>query len=80
MASQQLYSEETLKEAVRLVQEEGWSYGEAKNATGVPKTTIHTYFPHMLPLSMLLNLLENYHSSFVTLPTSPLGGVKSTGK
>ena len=25
-------------------QEEGWSYGEAQKATGVPKTTIHTYF------------------------------------
>ena len=42
MSSQQ-YSEETLQEAVRLVQEDGWSYGEAKLATGVPKTTIYNY-------------------------------------
>ena len=42
MSSQQ-YSEETLQEAVRLVQEEGWSYGEAQKATGVPKTTIYNY-------------------------------------
>ena len=37
------YSEETLKEAVRLVKEEGWSYGEATRATGVPKSTIFNY-------------------------------------
>ena len=37
------YSEETLKEAVRLVQEDGWSYGEAMKSTGVPKTTIYSY-------------------------------------
>ena len=43
MASQQQYSEETLKEAVRLVQEEGWSYDKAQKATGVPKTTIYNY-------------------------------------
>ena len=40
MSSQQ-YSEETLQEAVKLVQEE--SYGEAQKATGVPKTTIYNY-------------------------------------
>ena len=34
------YSEETLQEAVRLVQEEGFSYGEAFKATQIPKTTI----------------------------------------
>ena len=37
------YSEETLKEAVRLVQEDGWSYGEAMKSIGVPKTTIYSY-------------------------------------
>ena len=37
------YSEETLKEAVRLVTEEGWSYREAVKVTGVPKTTIFAY-------------------------------------
>ena len=26
-----------------MVQEEGWSYGEAQKATGVPKTTIYNY-------------------------------------
>ena len=31
------YSEETLKEAVRLVQDEGHSYGEAMQMTGIPK-------------------------------------------
>ena len=43
MSKPHQYSEETLKEAVRLVREEGWSYGEATKATGVPKTTIFTY-------------------------------------
>ena len=26
-----------------MVQEEGWSYGEAQKATGFPKTTIYNY-------------------------------------
>ena len=37
------YSEETLKEAVRLVQDEGYSYREVKQLTGIPRTTIHKY-------------------------------------
>ena len=37
------YSEETLREAVRLVQDEGYSYGEVFKKTGIPKTTLHTY-------------------------------------
>ena len=39
-----LYSEETLEEAVyRLVNEEGFSYGDAKLKTGIPKSTIFKY-------------------------------------
>ena len=37
------YSEETLKEAVRLVQDEGYSYREVLKLTGIPRTTIHKY-------------------------------------
>ena len=37
------YSEETLEEAVRLVTEEGFSYGDAKLKTGIPKSTIFKY-------------------------------------
>ena len=37
------YSEETLEEAVRLVNEDGLSYGEAQLATGIPKSTIFKY-------------------------------------
>ena len=36
------YSEETLKEAV-LVNVEGFSFGEAQLATGIPKLTIYKY-------------------------------------
>ena len=37
------YSEETLEEAVRLVNEDGLSYGDAFLATGIPKSTIYKY-------------------------------------
>ena len=37
------YSEETLREAVRLVQDEGYSYGDVFKKTGIPKTTLHKY-------------------------------------
>ena len=37
------YSEEMLKEAVRLVNDEGFSFGESQQATGIPKSTIHKY-------------------------------------
>ena len=37
------YSEETLREAVRLVQDEGYSYGDVFKLTGVPKTTLFKY-------------------------------------
>ena len=36
-------SEETLREAVRLVQDEGYSYGDVFKLTGVPKTTLFKY-------------------------------------
>ena len=39
----QTYSEETLQEAVRLCNEEGMSYGDAQQKTGIPKSTIHRY-------------------------------------
>ena len=37
------YSEETLEEAVKLVNEDGFSYGDAQLATGIPKSTIFKY-------------------------------------
>ena len=35
------YSKETLLEAVRLVNEDGFSFGESELATGIPKSTIY---------------------------------------
>ena len=37
------YSEETLQEAVRLVQDEGYSYGDVFKLTGILKTTLFKY-------------------------------------
>ena len=37
------HSEETLREAVRLVQDKGYSYGDVFKLTGVPKTTLFKY-------------------------------------
>ena len=37
------YSEETLEKAVRLVNEDGFSYGDAQLATGIPKSPIFKY-------------------------------------
>ena len=37
------YSEETLREAVRLVQDEGYSYGDVFKLTGILKTTFFKY-------------------------------------
>ena len=37
------YSEETLREAVCLVLDEGYSYGDVFKLTGVPKTTLFKY-------------------------------------
>ena len=34
-------SKETLLEAVRLVNEDGFSFGESELATGIPKSTIY---------------------------------------
>ena len=44
------YSEETLREAVRLVQDEGYSYREVFKLTGIPRTTIHKYAKSNRPL------------------------------
>ena len=42
-AKQGNYSKETLREAVRLVQDEGYSYGDVFKLTGVLKTTLFKY-------------------------------------